>query len=127
LNAVWPVLLAGGFAVNAGYCALLLHRRSNAARFRHAAAANMALVLAMAGLWSGSNFVYSTGARGMGQFGLVFGWPIFIAAFVLTGNIWGWLSGEWRGAGRKAVAWAAVGTLLLIVGISMIASAGSRS
>ena len=126
LNAVWPVLLGGGFAVNAAYCAFLLVRRGSAARFRDATAANLGLVLAMATLWSGSNFVYSAGARGMGPLGLVLGWPVFMAAIVLTANTWGLLTGEWR-AGWRAAAWAAAGSLLLVAGISVIASAGSRS
>ena len=127
LNAVWPVLLCGGFAVNAIYCASLLVRRHNAARFREAVGSNVGLVVVMAVLWSGSNFVYSAGARGMGPLGLILGWPVFMAAIVLTANTWGLLTGEWRSAGRRAVTWAAGGCLLLIVGIWVIALAGSRS
>jgi len=127
LNAVWPALLGGGFAVNAAYCAFLLVRRCSAARFRDATAANLGLVLAMAALWSGSNVVYTAGARGMGPLGLVLGWPIFMAAIVLTANAWGFLTGEWRGARRRTVAWAVVGSLLLVVGISVIASVRKAS
>jgi len=124
LNAVWPVLLGGGFAVNAAYCVFLLVRRGNGARFRDAATANLGLVLAMAVLWSGSNFVYGAGARGMGPLGLILGWPVFMATIVLTANAWGFLTGEWRDAGRKTAAWALTGVLLLVGGIWMIASAG---
>jgi L-rhamnose-H+ transport protein len=127
LNAVWPVLLGGGFAVNAVYCIFLLIRRGSAGRFGDAAVANIGLVLVMAVLWSGSNFVYGAAARRMGPLGLVLGWPVFMAAIMLMANIWGLLTGEWRSAGRRAVTWAAGGCLLLIVGISVIASAGSRS
>jgi len=127
LNAVWPVLLGGGFAVNAAYCTFLMVRRGSAARFRHARAVNLGLVLAMAILWSGSNFVYGAGARGMGPLGLVLGWPVFMAAIVLTANAWGLLTGEWRGAGRRTAAWAVAGILLLVAGISVIASVGSGS
>lgn len=127
LNAVWPVLLCGGFAVNAIYCTSLLVRRRNAARYKEAVGANVGLVVAMAVLWSGSNFVYSAGARGMGPLGLILGWPVFMAAIVLTANTWGLLTGEWRSAGRLAVTWAAGGCLLLIVGIWVITLAGIRS
>ena len=127
LNAVWPVLLGGGFVVNASYCAIRLVRRHSIARFADATTANLGLVLAMAVLWSGSNFVYSTGAHGMGPLGLVLGWPVFMAAIVLTSNVWGVLTGEWRGAGSRAAAWAVTGSLLLIAGISVIASAGNLS
>ena len=127
LNAIWPVLLAGGFAVNAVYCSFLLIRRGNAARFREAAGANIGLVVAMAVLWSGSNFIYGAGAHRMGPLGLVIGWPIFMAAIVMTANVWGLLTGEWRSAGRRALTWAAGGCLLLVMGIWIIASAGNRS
>ena len=127
LNAVWPVLLGGGFAVNAVYCVFLLIRRGSAGRFGVATVANIGLVLVMAVLWSGSNFVYGAAARGMGSLGLVLGWPVFMAAIMLMANIWGFLTGEWRSAGRRATTWAVAGCLLLIVGISVIAAAGSRS
>jgi L-rhamnose-H+ transport protein len=127
MNAVWPVFLWGGLAVNAVYCAFLLVRRGNAACFGEATWANLGLVVAMAVLWSGSNFVYGAGARGMGQLGLVIGWPIFMAMIVLTANAWGFLTGEWRSAGRQAITWAAVGWLLLVVGIWIIALAGNMS
>jgi L-rhamnose-H+ transport protein len=127
LNAVWPVLLGGGFAVNAGYCSFLLIGRHNAALFREEPARNAGLVMAMSVLWSGSNFVYGAGARGMGSLGLVLGWPIFMATIVLAANAWGLLTGEWRDAGWRSLAWAGTGTLLLIAGISLIASVGSSA
>lgn len=127
LNAVWPVLLGGGFAVNAAYCAFRLIRRSTLARFHDATAANLALVLVMAALWSGSNFVYGAGARALGPLGFVLGWPVFMAAIVLTANAWGLVTGEWRGAGGRTAAWAVAGSLLLVAGISVIASAGRAS
>jgi len=127
LNAVWPVLLGGGFVVNAAYCTFLVIRRGTAGCFLHSAVVNVGLSLAMAALWSGSNFSYGVGARGMGSLGLVLGWPIFMAAIVLTANAWGIFTGEWRGAGRRSLAWALSGNLLLVAGISLIASAGSKS
>ena len=127
LNAVWPVLLGGGFIVNAAYCGYRVFRRQGMARFRISTMANLRLVLLMAVLWSGSNFFYGAGARGMGPLGLVLGWPIFMAAIVLTANVWGLSSGEWRGSGGSTAAWAVVGNILLIAGIWVIASAGRAS
>lgn len=127
LNAVWPVLLAGGFAANAGYCGSLIILRRSAARFGESTTGNLGLVIAMAVLWSGSNFVYGTGARRLGSLGLVLGWPMFMAAIVLTANAWGLLTGEWRGAGRLSAAWAVAGNSILIAGICMIASASGAA
>lgn len=127
MNAVWPVLLGGGFVVNAAYCTFLVIRRGTAERFLHSAVANVGLSLAMAALWSGSNFQLRSRRTRHGLAGLVLGWPIFMAAIVLTANVWGVLTGEWRGAGRRYLAWAVAGNLLLVAGISLIASAGSKS
>jgi L-rhamnose-H+ transport protein len=125
LNAVWPILLGGGALVNVSYCVLLLVRHRNLVHFRQSAAVNAAWVVLMAILWSGSNFVYGVGARGLGPLGLVVGWPIFMAVIVLSANAWGVLKGEWRSAGTGAVAWATAGCLLLMVGIWIVAWAGN--
>jgi L-rhamnose-H+ transport protein len=125
LNAVWPILLGGGALVNVLYCVLLFIRHRNLAHFRQSASVNTAWVALMAILWSGSNFVYGFGARGLGPLGLVVGWPIFMAVIVLSANAWGVLKGEWRSAGTGAVAWATAGCLLLIAGIWIVAWAGN--
>ncbi len=127
LNAVWPVLLGGGLTVNVAYCVFLMVRSGTVARFREASGANIGLVLAMAVLWSGSNFIYGAGALRMGPLGFVLGWPIFMAVIVLMANAWGLATGEWRSAGRRAVTWAAAGCGMIICGIWLIASVGGRS
>lgn len=127
LNAVWPVLLGGGFVMNAAYCVFRLTREHTLLRFADATGANLGLVLVMAVLWSGSNFVYGAGARRMGPLGLVLGWPAFMAAIVLTANAWGYLTGEWRGAGRRVVKWVVAGILLLIAGIFVVGLAARES
>ncbi len=124
-NAVWPILLAGGFAVNAAYCTALLIRHGNLANFRKSVFVNVGLVVTMAILWSGSNFVYSTGAYAMGSLGLVLGWPVFMGTIVLAANVWGIVTGEWCKPGRKAVIWMVLGCLLLVAGIGIVALAGN--
>lgn len=127
LNSVWPVLLGGGMLVNILYCVFLIRRHRNITQFRQSTAANVAWVVLMAILWSGSNFVYGIGARGLGSLGLVVGWPIFMAVIVLSANAWGVLTGEWRSAGTRSVVWAATGCLLLIVGVWIVAWTGNSS
>lgn len=122
-NAIWPILLAGGFVVNAAYCTFLLIRHRNLAHFRKSALANMGLVATMAILWSGSNFVYSTGAYAMGSLGLALGWPVFMGMIVLSANAWGIATGEWREPGRQSVMWMVLGCLFLVTGIWIVARA----
>jgi L-rhamnose-H+ transport protein len=125
LNAVWPVLLGGGMLANVLYCVFLIIRNKNIAQFRQSPVLNAAWVVLMAVLWSGSNFLYGTGARGMGSLGLVVGWPIFMAVIVLSANVWGVLNGEWRSAGARPAVWATAGCLLLITGVWIVAWAGN--
>jgi L-rhamnose-H+ transport protein len=125
VNAAWPILLGGGFIVNAVYCIFQLVRHRDDSHGQPTTVSNVVLVVGMAVLWSGSNFVFAAGARRIGPLGLIFGWPVYMAAIVLTANVWGLLSGEWRNAGRRAIAWAAAGCIFLITGIWEIASAGT--
>ena len=113
--------------MNAAYCVFRLIRQRTILHFTEAAGGNLILVSMMAALWSGSNFVYGAGAHRMGPLGLVLGWPVFMAAIVLTANAWGAWTGEWHGVGPLAVTWAVAGTLLLIVGVLVVASAGRIS
>jgi len=126
-NAIWPVILSGGFIVNAAYCAILMIRRSNLSGMRQSTIANIGLVTTMAILWSGSNFLYSTGAYAMGSLGLILGWPVFMGTIVLSANGWGIVTGEWREPDRNAVIWMAIGCLLLVAGIWTVALAGNNA
>lgn len=127
LNAVWPILLGGGMLINVLYCVSLMIRNKNISQLRQSPGVNMAWVILMAILWSGSNFLYGVGARLLGPLGLVVGWPIFMAVIVLSANVWGLLKGEWHNAARRSVWWAASGCVLLIIGVCFIAWAGKNT
>jgi L-rhamnose-H+ transport protein len=127
LNAVWPILLGGGMLVNVLYCLSLMIRNKNISQLRQSTVLNIAWVILMAILWSGSNFLYGAGARSLGPLGLAVGWPIFMAVIVLSANVWGVLKGEWHSADRGSVLWAASGCLLLIIGVWFVAWAGNNT
>ena len=64
-------------------------------------------------LWGGSIFLYGAAAPLLGKFGPALGWPISLAAGLVTANLMGvWLK-EWRGAGRSAarLMWGGLGWL----------------
>jgi hypothetical protein len=64
----------------------------------------------------GSFIVYGAGANAPGPLGNVVGWPLFMSVALITSNSLGWLSGEWRGAPRRAITYAVAGMAVLIVG-----------
>lgn len=48
----------------------------------------------------------------MGDFGESVGWAVFYCTIILFSNLWGILSGEWRGKGRALRwMWAALAVL----------------
>ena len=64
-------------------------------------------------LWMGSIAIYGTGTTFLGALGASIGWSIFQICIILTANLSGWLSGEWKGVSpySRVVLWS--GLLLL--------------
>ena len=51
-------------------------------------------------LWIGGFAGYAPGPRGMGTLGTSVGWSIMLSVMVITANLWGFVTGEWKGASR---------------------------
>ncbi len=69
--------------------------------------------------------LYGAGASHMGDLGTTVAWLVLMAVTVVVGNLWGILSGEWKGANPAAIQKMTWGTLLLlgsviIVGLSRL-------
>ena len=47
--------------------------------------------------FSGANCVIG------GKLGPTIAWPLFMVFIILTSSFWGWVSGEWKGAGAEAI------------------------
>lgn len=121
INAIWPLVTAAGFVANAAYCGWLISRGSGWAAFvRERPASNLLLAGAMGLLWFGSNLTYGYGSQGLGDLGLVLGWPVFMGAIVLTANGWGVATGEWAGSPPRARRALGLGVVLLLAGITLI-------
>jgi L-rhamnose-H+ transport protein len=74
----------------------------------------------------GSFIVYGAGANALGPLGTVVGWPLFMSMALITSNTLGWLSGEWKGAPRRAITYAVLGIAVLIAAITVIALGGRQ-
>lgn len=120
-NAVWALTLTGGTIANAGYAIWLLHRNRTWNNYSAGPRDHWFWACLMGLLCFGSFLVYGYGAMGLGRLGGVVGWPLFMSAALITSNLLGALSGEWKGAPRKAWNLSAAGIGLLIVAIAVIA------
>ena len=118
--AVWPVALAGGLIPNVWYSIHLLNRNATWGLFRYwwpdsGWAALMGL------LWMGAVAIYGVSTRYLGAMGTSAGWALYEIFMILTANVSGMVSGEWKGAGRGSVSALATGLLFLIVATFLLA------
>lgn len=126
-NPIWALTLTAGFVVNAGYCVYLLQKNRNWDLF---AAPGVSVGYWLGGslmgiVCFGSFMIYGMGATALGPLGGIVGWPLFMSMSLITSNMWGALTGEWKGASRRSYAYSLVGIGFLIVAISVISRGGS--
>ena len=100
-NAIWALGLGGGFFINAGYAVFLLAKNGTWGVYSAPGAKAWYWLGAslMGLLWYSGISIYGMGATQMGPTGTSVGWPIFMSVVIMAANVWGALSGEWKGAG----------------------------
>lgn len=124
-NAIWALAVSGGSLANISYSVFLLYRNKSWGAFGALGSAkNHLLAALMGGLWMAGVSVYGSGAAALGDLGAVIGWPLFMSTVIITGNVWGFLTGEWKQASRAALSWNLAGVVVLI-GAIVIISFGS--
>jgi L-rhamnose-H+ transport protein len=115
------VAISSGFLANAGYCLYLVRKNGGwKSDAPGAAGRNVALAAAMGVLWFFGMYFYGQGASHMGPYGAVFGWPLFMTSILLVANLLGLLTGEWRGAGARALRFLALGNAAMIAAVIVI-------
>ena len=99
--AVWPVALAGGAVPNIAYAGFLVYSNRSWANFSPLWP-DIALGAIMGVLWMGSVAVYGTATTFLGALGASIGWSIYQICIILTANISGWITGEWRNVSLRS-------------------------
>jgi L-rhamnose-H+ transport protein len=126
-NPIWALTVTGGFVANCIYCVYLLNRNRTWGAFRVGSlVANWLLGVSMGLLWFGGTVIYGRGATLLGALGGVVGWPIFMTIDIIAALFWGAVTGEWRGATRRALLYNWTGIGILLIAIAII-SAGNAS
>jgi len=119
-NVIWGPALAAGAAVNILYCVWLLARNRSMGEFFKPGTGHYWLLGTLMGiLWMGGIAAYGMGAAQMGRLGPSLGWPLFMAIIIVTANVWGAITKEWKGASSKAVKWMIASLVVLFVAISI--------
>lgn len=124
-NSIWVPGLAGGFLINAGYAMYLLSKNKTWGLFtaEGTTAWHWLGSALMGALWFGGMSIYGIGTAIMGPLGKVVGWPVFMSVVIVTANVNGLLSGEWKGAKTSSLALAWAGIALLVIAIIVVRGA----
>jgi len=120
--AVWPIALAGGFLTNLAYCLYKFWRNDTWTAFGGGPREVFNPLLAGV-MWMGAIAIYSSGATFLGVLGFSVGWALFQIAMILTGNLAGVLTGEWRQASARVSQANVGGMVLLFVAVIVIGAA----
>jgi L-rhamnose-H+ transport protein len=123
------IILWGGFITNAVWCiylglrnrSLKDHVDSSAPRLR-----NWLLCAAAGTAWYFQFFFYGMGETQMGDYNFV-SWSLHMAFVIVSGNMIGLLTGEWKGCPGRGVAWLYGGTAILILATCIIGMGSSMA
>jgi L-rhamnose-H+ transport protein len=126
-NLIWAVALTAGFIVNAGYCVYLLQKNRTWGLLIQKDIPSLYWLGAtlMGILWFAGIAVYGIGAADMGALGAVMGWPLFMAIIIITANLWGAMTGEWKGTSKGTYIYSLGGIAVLVVAIYVISRGGA--
>jgi L-rhamnose-H+ transport protein len=122
-NPIWALTVTSGFVANFVYCVYLLNRNRSWRLFRQGNTSVYWLLGTSTGLlWFGGTVLYGMGAASMGSLGNILGWPIFMTLDIIVGLFWGAVTGEWKGARRRTLAYNWSGVAVLLIAIAVISS-----
>jgi L-rhamnose-H+ transport protein len=120
-NAIWLLTLLGGAIPNASYCLYLLLRNKSWEKYGDTGTGlNWFRGVLMGAIWIGCIMSYGAGASNLGKLGAAVGWLILMATTVLVGNVWGIVTGEWKGSSPKVRRLMVQGLLLLIGSVVLV-------
>ncbi|MGA7030658.1 MAG: L-rhamnose/proton symporter RhaT [Candidatus Acidiferrales bacterium] len=126
-NPIWSLTVTGGFLSNLLYCVYLLNKNKSWGVYRRGNPSTYWLLGCLSGLlWYGGVVAYGMGAASLGKLGGIVGWPVFMTLDIIAGIFWGAVTGEWKQASRRAVAYCWAGVAVLILAIILI-SIGNAS
>ena len=123
-NAILTLILLGGAIPNVVYCGYLLHKNNTWRNYFSAETRHYWLLMLLIGvMYSGSVVLWgiSISEDMLGQLGPSVGWALFIGMVVVSSNIGGFLTGEWKKAGARATGIMLAGLALMILAMVLIA------
>jgi L-rhamnose-H+ transport protein len=120
-NTVLLPILIGGALPNCLYAARLLFRNKTYEQYR-GPRWYWLIILLMAIMYSGSVALWGMSSAGgmLGGLGPSVGWALFVGGLVVSSNVGGLATGEWKNAGGKPLGWMVGGVTLMVAAVSLI-------
>jgi len=122
-NAVLFLILVGGLLPNAGYCIYLLNKNKSWRFYRvHNNTLYWIMIIVMGIFYSSSTGLWgiSISESMLGSLGPSVGWALFIGMMVISSNISGYITGEWKSAGKKSMNYLFISVALIISALLLI-------
>lgn len=127
VNALWAVATFPLFLCSAAYCLFLLRRNRTFGKFHNPGTGYYwLLAIGMGTVQMAGIALYGFGAASLGKLGTSIGFSILMSSMIITANVLGLISGEWRAAGRKPHTLMALG-LTILIGAVFLIGYGNRS
>jgi L-rhamnose-H+ transport protein len=124
-NTVWFPLMAAGAIPNLLYCLFLLCKKKTLENFsRSGTRAYWGVAALMACLWFGSSLLYGAASEKLGELGPILGWPVFMSMIVIVASALGFITGEWKHAGKMPWRIQLVGVAILLIAVVVLSRAG---
>lgn len=119
--AVMSVVVWGGAVSSLAYCVGLTAKNKSWGKFT-APGAGVAIGLAfvMALLHDAAIYLFGLGWDKLGSLSLPIGYPVFMCFAIIVGNIHGFRTGEWKGAGARSIRWILLGIAILLAGVCVL-------
>jgi L-rhamnose-H+ transport protein len=122
-NAVLALVLIGGAIPNVAYCLFLLKKNNTMTRYWSPLSSTYSLMILITGvMYSGSVALWGAAISEsmLGKLGPSIGWALFIGSMVISSNIGGFVTGEWKSAGKRPVLIMGCSLMLMIVAMVLI-------
>ena len=120
-SPIWALAMLGGFLPNFFYCFYLLLRKGTWKQFQQPRTAHYWIWgILMGAIFAAGVTLYGVGASNLGKLGTTVAWLVFIAAGILIANFWGVITGEWKGAPKKAERHMVWGSAILFAAILLV-------
>ena len=115
------LMLFGGFFSACSYCVYKLQSNKTWKRYYDVRVMfAVAIALVMAILHDAAVGLFGLGASMLGVLGVSVGYAVFMSFAIMVGNLNGFLTGEWKNAGKKAVTWIGIGIAFLVVAVCLL-------